>query len=143
MISKAEIFYENIESYHKKVRDIIVLIVNFYKNYNIDTDGKAYRAMRFKDGKIVETNFTNLNNKTKEKIEKWLSSGHKIELIDSIYKLDIEDKVFLFKIFNFEEKGEEIFAGYILEESYELRSHIFNFRTNEIQNRVNRVLAVL
>jgi len=141
MVSKAKEFYKNIEAYHSRVRDIIVLIVNFYKNYNVDIDGN--RAMRFKEGKIVETNFENLNEIAKEKIEKWSISNNKIELTNSIYKLDIDNKIFLFKIFRFSEKDEEIFAGYILNESYELRSHIFNFRANEIQNRVDKVLAVL
>jgi len=142
-MNEAKIFYGNLDTYHKKVKDIIKVIIGFYAKYGISSEGEIYKAIRFENNKIVETNIK-LSKEEKERIENWLTFGFKVELSDSIYKLDIENNIFLFKMFTFNKNKNknDVFAGYLLEQSYELRSFLLDFRTKKIQKNVNNFVSI-
>jgi hypothetical protein len=137
---EAKKFYMNINDYHEKSYVILKLIVDYFnktkRNYS-----KEFVAMRFEHFELKESNIT-LTEIQKERVEVWLKSSDRDDLFNSIFKIELLDKVFLFKMFEFSE-GDVIFAGYALEDSVSVRSFLASFNEMKIQEKYERILSII
>ena len=130
----------NINQYHEKTHGILKLIVDYF-NKTKRSYSKEFAAIRIEGYKVLE-NTCSLSMNAIEKLEVWAKDDIHEDLFDSIYKLDLDDKVFLFKIFKFSEQ-DYIFAGYILDDSVSVRSFLASFNEMKIQSKYEKILNIL
>lgn len=130
----------NINDYHEKTYFILKLIVDYFnktkRNYS-----KEFTSIRFENFKLIESNIE-LNEIQKENLEVWLRTSDKENIYSSVFKVELLDKVFLFKMFEFD-KGNVILAGYSLNDSVSVRSFLASFNETKIQEKCEKILGII
>lgn len=136
---EAVTFYESIETYYRRVDSILTLIRDYF-DHRKTLYTKEYMAVKITQGDIIESTQP-LNDDIKERIAYWLRHP-KTELDDSIYTIEFFDKIFFCKIFEFG-KENVVLAGYVLEETALVRTFISKFSEQKIQEKYERILAII
>lgn len=133
-------FYNNIEEYNKRIKNVDDLILSYVSKNNTKIE-KEYSAVRIEDYKVARST-NNINSEIEIKIEDWYYKEDKTEIADSIYKINLNDKVFLFKFFDFG-PGECVLAGYHIKDSFFARSFVAFLNEKMIEERYEKILNIL
>ncbi len=137
-------FYESIELFHKKVKKLHEIILSYYQARGMSCE-KEFFAIHFNGGEIhdmVDTLYHEVNDiqTFKEVFEFWFEHKDNSEFVDNIYKLEIENKVFLFQFFNFKNsKKEGVISGYFFRNSIDVRLLLLSLSNACISKNYNTV----
>lgn len=138
-------FYDSIDMFHKKVRKLNEIIVNYYYTRGLTCE-REFFAVQFQGGKIhdmVDSIYHDINNIEvfKEVFEFWFEHKDNSEFIDNVYKVEIENKVFLFQFFSFDNnENEGVVAGYFIKNSIDTRLLLLSL-SNAVINSNYRTIA--
>ncbi len=137
-----EKFYNDIVLYHDKVDKILKLIRDYFDKRKVKCE-KSFIAIEIIKGTVRHSTFE-LSDDDVERIEVWFRSdkSEKKEINNSIYILEIENKIFFCKIFQFKEKN-SVLAGYILEDKALVRTFISKFSEQKIKEKYERILSIM
>lgn len=137
-------FYDSIELFHKKVKNLHGIIINYYQTRGMLCE-KEFFAIQFYDGKIhdmVDSIYHNIQNITafKEVFEFWFEHKDNSQFVENIYKIEIENNIFLFKFFSFKDSKEEgVISGYFLKNSIDVRLLLLSLSNAYITSNYNTI----
>lgn len=134
-------FYNDLNEYHKKTYPILKLIMDYFNNVNRDYY-KEYVSFRMENFKVTESTLE-WKETIVDRIEVWYSTDDKKndEINDSIFKLEFDDKIYFFKVFDYS-GGNAVLSGYCLEDSVSVRSFLSSLNEEKIKERYERILSL-
>jgi len=132
-------FYNSIETYHQRVDKILILIQDYFDEHKSKRHNREFMAIEIIYGEVIESTH-DLNTELKEKVVSWLRN-EKTELEESIYTIELDHKIFLCKIFEFNEGG-TVLAGYVLNETAFVRTFISKFSEKRIMEKYEKILSI-
>jgi len=137
-------FYKSIDILHKKVKKLNKIILDYFQNKN-GTYLKDFFAVQFINYKVHDIT-DSVKNKVedtesfKEVLEIWFANKETSEYVDDIFKIEMEDKIFLFQYFKFHSTEDGVIAGYLLENTIESRILLFNISNSHISDTSNSIM---
>lgn len=135
-------FYENLEEYHNKIEILEQLIVDYFSSIN-NVYVKTYSAVRIENWKITRST-KNINKEMENFIEKWYKKEEHDEVYNSIFKLEHNDIIFLFKLFEKENnKGNCVLAGYALKDGVNVRSFLSSVSEKVMLEKYEKILSII
>lgn len=132
-------FYENINFYHKRVDKVLKLIQDYFDQRKAKCE-KEFMAIKIVDG-LINKSTRELTDDIKSRIGYWFRN-EKIELEDSIYTIEFFGQIFFCKIFEFDENN-MVLAGYVLKDTALVRTFISKFSEKRIQEKYEKILAII
>lgn len=148
MVSKEcldhKMFYDNIKLFHSNTVSILRLINDYASSNNNKNFDHKFAAILIENNEVAESyhieNKGDLSN-----IEFWISDADRKEYIENIYRADLQDDVFLFKIFPEAEDCNENFvmAGYVIKNSVSLRSFLTSLNEQIMRQKYEKILSIL
>jgi hypothetical protein len=149
-IADSKDFYDNLRQFHDRIKPITKLINDFTKTRHGRKKllSPVYAAVRVENGEVKELyNFPEADysaNELKDIIQDWVVEDLKYKYIKDIYKIELRDRVFLFKIFQeTNNKANFVMAGYIIKDSMALRSFMTSLNEYTIQERYEQLLMLV
>ena len=138
-------FFNSLSYFYERVKNINQTIMEYCMEKNISFK-KEFFAILVEDGIVEEMTdsvFHQVNNIQffKEEIEIWLQkSDCHVTVLDEFYKIDVEEGVFIFEIFNDLEKPlNKVVAGYIIPNDLQSRMLMFSLINQGIFNIKEKV----
>lgn len=150
----AQDFYKSLEYFHEQAEPIQKLFIDYHTNHHNGNSSceKRFFALKIKNGvvkKFTSTITKNINNihYFKEIIELWDKyEKENNKVVRSIYKLEFENKIFLFKIFSFTDRENEktfVYAGYYFDNNVKNRLFVAFLRNQQLEHHLNMSIKKL
>jgi len=136
----SQIFFNSINDYHERVQSILTLMTDYFTKNN-KTYEKNFLAIRLKEHVVLESNIP-IEDLLRSKTEEWSKKEDKIIIYDTIYRVDLPETIFLFKIFPFQE-SEYVLAGYNLKENFSVYSFLASLSEKKIVEKYEKILNLI
>lgn len=141
-------FYASIDKFHKKVKKLQEIILEYCKKRGFTCD-KEFFAVHFHNGEVhtmTDNIYQELNNVEafKEIIEFWFENKDGSEFVDNIYKIEMENKIFLFQLFDFADSNEEgVIAGYRVPNTIDSRLLLLSISNAYIHSQYKTIASFM
>ena len=133
-------FYTSLEYFHDRIYNLQKLIMDYFESKRKQCE-KTYLGVKIIENHIQQSTIE-LDKNAEERIINWLRIAYRKEFYHSIYKIDLHEKVYMFKIFEFDVE-KLVLAGYLIKDSVNVRLFLSTLSENVIQERYERILAII
>lgn len=129
-------FYQSIDILHRKVKKLNQIILNYFQDKTVIYT-KDFFAVQFINNKVhdvtesLEKSVSNFEE-LKVILELWFENKEESEFIDDIFKIEVDNKIFLFQYFRFENTNDGVIAGYVINNTINSRILLFNISNSRI-----------